>query len=151
MTFSYNAATVGTVSLDLLRLLLQDTDPATASFSDEEIDGLITALGDACSALGALCNLKAVRLGASEVMSESVGDLSISRSGSSQFWRDIGPSLEARCRAGIGGAMEAVGIGPNGLPWAELPHIFRVGMHERYDTSNAPWSSEEGLNFEGTR
>lgn len=137
--YTFTPATITTNPLDEARAWLRDvgTDGEWV-FTDEYISSFVTLLGSPCRAAAFLARQRAVEVAASEGVSESIGDLSVSVQGSSQHWNDLAAAIEAMCSA-LAGALSAIGVGAQGS-YADLPHLFQVGQHDSAGTGVA-WSS----------
>lgn len=95
MTWSYSG-NPGSSTRDEVRFLIQDTDTNSQLLSNEELDYLITAYGEAYSAAVAAVGVLIATASRAVQESKTVGDLSISKSEGArlQQWQALMASLQ---------------------------------------------------------
>lgn len=137
MTTTYNPKQLAATPLYQVRFLLGDTGP-NFTFQDEEITFIVDQLDDTCRAAVNLAERRAAILEASSG-SYSIGDMSISTNPSA--WRQLAQSIRSYCDQ-VSGGLTGINIGPNGVPYDEIPHLFAIGMSDDPQVGEANWPAE---------
>lgn len=146
MTTTYDPTVLATSPKDEARFLINDIGPTTWVYTDEQVLGVIGMTGNACRAAVMLARSRAMTLiGSGASTSESIGDLSVTENDSVTFWENAAKGIEDWCRARR--SMSILSIGPGGVDYGYLPHLFRIGQHDAPGTAGS-WAPRPGEPYE---